>query len=85
MNHEDSNSTTEVDIERVTDNDVCVEHNKDPSTSNVSVEVRLEKLSSKEAIQEVEDLTHDVTLSSTSSEFEAGNSSDSSFSKFKLF
>lgn len=80
LNDEDCNSTTEVNIENVSENDVCEEKKQVPSQLDVSVEIHLEKWSSKEAIQEVQDSSHDVTLSSTSGE--GDKSTDSSFSKF---
>ena len=81
LKNQDCNSMTEINIEKVSDNDVCEKPKEDPSTSSVSVEIHLQKLSSKEPIQEVEDSSHDVTLSSTSGEGEGDKSIDSTFSK----
>ena len=47
LNDKDCNSTTEVNIENVSGNDVCEEKKQVPSQLDVSVEIHLEKLSSR--------------------------------------
>ena len=79
--NDNKNSTTEVDIENITENEVSAKENEMPSTQS-DVKIHLEKLSPKLSLKEVKDSSHDLTWTSTSSD--ADNSNDSSFSKFKF-
>ena len=79
--NDDKNSTAEVDIENISNNQVSPKQNEIPLTPS-DVKIHLEMLSLKVSLKEVKDSSHDLMWTSTSAD--ADNSTDSSFSKFKF-